>query len=106
MPVVLLDRLPLPKLKTYVFGSILALSACIYFAAQIIKDPQWNYNENEPVKLENVNMTNSSSDARSLGLWIYEIFFVMIREPICVWVSLIQFEFAICILISYLISRR
>lgn len=91
MPVVPLDRLPLPNLKAYSCVSVLALSACVYFATQIIKDPNWN---NIPAEIDNRRNTaaaniqnNTESEGRRLSQYVSEVFLVMTREPICVWVS-------------------
>lgn len=91
MPAVILDRLPLPNLKTYTCGSVLALSACVYFAMQVIKDPGWNHGNNgdvgSTVTISDLNRTNASYSGRSLGQVVSQVFVVMIREPVCVWVS-------------------
>lgn len=88
-----LDRIPLPNLKTYSCGSVLALSACIYFATQVIKDPNWNIQDSSDFAQSkgahlDTNDTNSSTlDGRTAGQFVTDIFTVMIREPICVWVN-------------------
>ncbi|XP_025831696.1 E3 ubiquitin-protein ligase AMFR isoform X2 [Agrilus planipennis] len=98
MPVILLNRLPLPNLKTYVCLSVLALSSCVYFATTVIKNPDWNKgksgisNENETF-----NETDKfSGDTRPLRQYISEIFLVMVHEAVCVWVMI---NMACCCLI-------
>lgn len=90
MPVVPLERLPLPNLKVYSFVSVVALSACIYYAAQIIKEPNWNY----PTEFDKKDSGNAAgarnttdADGRTVGQFVSDVFTVMIREPVCVWVS-------------------
>lgn len=78
MPLVFLDRIPLPTLQAYTCVSVVALSACVYVAVQTIKDPNWNSVQN----VEQVQHNNTIS----LGQFVYQIFSVMIREPISVWV--------------------
>lgn len=92
MPVVPLDRLPVPNLKIYSVISVAALSTCVYFAAQIIKDPNWNNVLSEmdaknsiPKSVENGTVL----DNRTLAQYVSDIFAVMIREPVRVWVSLL-----------------
>lgn len=118
MPLILLDRLPLPKLKTYVIGSLIALSGCIYFSIQVIIndndggnvktnddnvggdvnvnnriDASGDLNDvvngNKPSTVDDTLAFNLSANYVVLNLWqwIYQIFFVMIREPVCVWVN-------------------
>lgn len=90
MPVSLVDRLPMPNLRLYTSGSVLALSACIYYATQVIKDPNWSTTESGDIAgLNNdLNKTNASViDGRTVGQYVQDVFSVMIREPICVWVS-------------------
>lgn len=87
MPFVRIERLPFPDLKTYTCGSVLALSACIYFATQAIKDP----NAHLPVNIPDSEITKASNastpDRKSMSVFMTQIFAVLIREPICVWVS-------------------
>ncbi|KAJ3638693.1 hypothetical protein MTP99_002038 [Tenebrio molitor] len=91
MPVILLDRLPVPNLRMYSSGSVLALSACIYFATQVIKDPNWSAGESDmanAIHKQDSNKSNASlPDGRTMGQYVSDVFSVMIREPICVWVS-------------------
>lgn len=78
MPVIFLDRIPLPTLKAYTCVSVVALSACVYVAVQTIKDPNWNSTQTE--------QQHDHNNTLSLGQLMYQIFSVMIREPISVWV--------------------
>lgn len=93
MPVVPLDRLPVPNLKIYSFVSVAALSTCVYFAAQVVKEPNWN---TVPSEMDNKGSTvptgadNSTAlDNRTVAQYMSDIFTVMIREPVRVWVSVI-----------------
>lgn len=91
MPVVLLDRLPLPNLRIYTCGSVLALSACVYFAMQVAKDPGWHRGDHSDVDSDitkqDLNRTNASMDGTSFSRVVSNVFAAMLREPICVWVS-------------------
>lgn len=78
MPVAFLDRLPLPNLRVYTAASVLALSGCIYFAQQTVSKGA----------LQNqMNRGNATQDAVSVGQKVGMMFAVMVREPMCVWVS-------------------
>lgn len=94
MPVVPLDRLPMPNLKIYSFISVAALSTCIYFAAQVVKDPKWN---TVPLEMDNKGSiprgadNTTISDYRTIAQYVSDIFIVMIREPVRVWVSFVLF---------------
>lgn len=87
MPVVPLDRIPVPNLKIYSFVSVAALSTCVYFAAQVIKNPNWN---NVPSEMDSKGTDNTTVlDNRTLAHYVSDIFTVMMKEPIRVWVSLL-----------------
>ncbi|XP_017785203.1 PREDICTED: E3 ubiquitin-protein ligase AMFR-like [Nicrophorus vespilloides] len=104
MPLSRFDRVPLPNLKTYTFLSVLALSGCVYFAKEAIKDPDWNIqdkvqhqNSRQRDETFNISSANDTSDSeRSLKQWVSDMSAVMTREPICVWVLI---NMAICWLI-------
>ena len=94
MPVTLLDRLPMPNLRMYSSGSVVALSACVYYATQVIKDPNWSAAADSAdivglhKEVVDLNKSNASMpDGRSMGQYVSDVFSVMIREPVCVWVS-------------------
>lgn len=90
MPVVSIDRLPIPNLKIYSLISVAALTTCVYFAAQVVKDPNWHNVSPEvdnkhliPKVVDNSTVINN----RTLAQYVSDIFTVMIREPVRVWVS-------------------
>lgn len=96
---VLLDRLPLPNLKAYSFVSLVALSVCVYFSSQTIKDPNWNNmpEVNNKGALIHSDTNSTEPDSRSITQFMFDVFTVMIREPICVWVSIVDFYLKVCI---------
>ncbi|XP_068896487.1 E3 ubiquitin-protein ligase AMFR-like isoform X1 [Tenebrio molitor] len=108
MPVILLDRLPVPNLRMYSSGSVLALSACIYFATQVIKDPNWSAGESDmanAIHKQDSNKSNASlPDGRTMGQYVSDVFSVMIREPICVW-TMINMAFCWLILIGTAVQK-
>lgn len=95
MPIIVLERLPLPNLKTYTGASVLALSACIYYATHIVKDPDWNKPKSDldvsPSNNDdfiNNNTNRSSPDDRTFSQFTGDTFSVMTKEPICVWIMI------------------
>lgn len=115
MPVVWLERLPLPNLRTYTCVSVVALSACVYFALQVIKDPNWELSAGEvggksliqaaTGASEGLNRTNSSNtDTRTFSQWASQAVSVMVREPICVW-TVINMAFCWLILMGRCVQK-
>ncbi|KAF5300885.1 hypothetical protein FQR65_LT09048 [Abscondita terminalis] len=96
MPIIVLERLPLPNLRTYTCASVFALSACIYYATYIVKDPDWSKTKSEleiaPPNSEgeflNNNTNNTSSDERTFSQFTGDAFSVMTKEPVCVWIMI------------------
>lgn len=76
MPIAILDRIPFPNLRAYTAGSVLALSACLYYAMQTIEDPNW---DSAPSDIGNIaqnglNTTNSSeADGRTMRKYMGDI---------------------------------
>lgn len=96
MPVILLERLPLPSLKAYTVISAILLSFSVYYAAHATSDPNWNNNSTIPVNIETLEaVKNDSYDVMaglsrkfsSLGVFLADIMKFMIQEPLCIWVS-------------------
>lgn len=89
MPMVFLDRLPVPSLRVYTSISVAILSCSVYYAGQIVKDPGWrNVQGNNLVAGENVTDNNASTvDSRTVGVHMKEIVACMVQEPGCIWVS-------------------
>ncbi|XP_071054003.1 E3 ubiquitin-protein ligase AMFR-like [Onthophagus taurus] len=90
MPYVLNDGATiLPTLKAYTAVSVLALSACIYFATQTIKDPIWMQSQiTEAVDNGQNDTENFEAGDLSWGQYVYQVFSVMIREPVSVWMMI------------------
>lgn len=98
MPVILLDRLPLPSLQAYTVISVVLLSCSVYYAAQVTSDPNWKLNNTSSLvqqekdgtdknESEVVLSTNDVKEDVSLGFQPSEIVTFMIQEPLCIWVS-------------------
>ncbi|KAJ8926117.1 hypothetical protein NQ315_009974 [Exocentrus adspersus] len=102
MPTVLLDRLPLPNLKAYSFVSLVALSACVYFASQTIKEPGWNGVQEHRGAAVDRNATGP--EARTVTQFVFDVFAVMIREPVCVW-TMINMAFCWLILLGRAVQK-
>ncbi|XP_044744606.1 E3 ubiquitin-protein ligase AMFR-like isoform X2 [Coccinella septempunctata] len=107
MPIAILDRIPFPNLRAYTSGSVLALSACVFYATQIIKDPNWESVSDDIGSNAQIgfNTTNSSDpDGRTMRKYMGDIFTVLVREPICVW-TMINMAFCWLILIGTAIQK-
>lgn len=96
MPVILLDRLPLPSLRAYTVISVVLLSCSVYYAVQITSDPNWkvnstasgpNLNTNENKSDESVSSTGANFQHKSLGHHFSQLVTFVIQEPLCIWVS-------------------
>jgi hypothetical protein len=83
MPVVLLDRLPLPSLPAYTAVSVSLLACSLYYAAQ-------NASQLDPE--HQTPLAEGQLDLATL-CWVFgrrcsAILTFMIHEPFCIWVSL------------------
>lgn len=96
MPVILLERLPLPSLKAYTVISAVVLSCSVYYAVHVTSDPSWKSNSTSSVNIETLEtVKNDSYDVvlglsrklSTLGVFIKNIVSFMIQEPLCIWVS-------------------
>lgn len=99
MPVILLDRLPLPSLRAYTIISIVLLSCSVYYAVQVTNDPNWKVNSttsgsnlepNEDESDESVLPPSASfRHNETVGSHLSQLVTFMIQEPLCIWVSVI-----------------
>lgn len=91
MPVIELDRLPLPSLRAYTALSVALLGASVYYAAQTINSA--GLKPGQDLDLVSTAITTPNSIRPLLGLikasgnHVAEIFSFMIHEPLCIWVS-------------------
>ena len=97
MPVILLDRLPLPSLRAYTIISVLLLSCSVYYAVQVTNDPNWKVNstnanlgtiEKEQNEVPHHPPDLNKNDSLSYHLGLLMTF--MIQEPLCIWVSIVN----------------
>lgn len=96
MPVILLDRLPLPSLQAYTIISVVLLSCSVYYAVQITSDPDWKVNStisrsnlepNENESGESVLPPANFHHNETVGYHLSQVVTFMIQEPLCIWVS-------------------
>ncbi|XP_043463137.1 E3 ubiquitin-protein ligase AMFR-like isoform X1 [Leptopilina heterotoma] len=104
MPMVFLDRLPVPSLRVYTAISIGILSCSVYYAAQIVKDPAWRTNHTNIIDHENVTTNVTEADSRSFGVHLKEILACMVQEPGCIW-TLINMAYCVLILLGKSIQK-
>lgn len=112
MPVILVDRLPLPSLKTYTVISVALLSCSVYYAVQVTNEANWKTNTTvthgtlvtapigkteEPLfasvlpeaapDLVHAQLPPLSKTKPPLSTLIAEVVTYMVQEPLCIWVS-------------------
>ncbi|CAH0551458.1 unnamed protein product [Brassicogethes aeneus] len=105
MPASVLQRLPMPNLKIYSSVSVLALSACIYYAVQNIKDPKNIIDtENEIEKLGMNNTNSSDGPVRTVTQFLSDVFYLMMRENVCTW-TMINMAFCWLILVGRVVQK-
>lgn len=97
MPVVLLERLPLPSLRTYTSISIALLGCAVYYAVQIVHERHADLEEArknasgtaEEVEVKIKNGTNYSVSALNSGQsYLDQTVDVLFEETWCVWVRI------------------
>jgi autocrine motility factor receptor len=97
MPVILLDRLPLPSLQAYTIISVVLLLCSVYYAVQITSDPNWKVTsttsrstleQNENESGESVLSPANFHHNETVGYHFSQSVTFMIQEPLCIWVSL------------------
>uniref|UniRef100_A0A646QCX6 AMFR n=1 Tax=Hemiscolopendra marginata TaxID=943146 RepID=A0A646QCX6_9MYRI len=113
MPVVFLDKVPLPNLQTYTAISVLLISCSIYYAGQITSQPDWKANSTltDIISFEK-NATGKMKSTDSFpenGTFpenskIFQIVYFMIQEPLCIW-TLINMAYCFLILIGKFIQK-
>lgn len=111
MPVILLDRLPLPSLRAYTVISVILLSCSVYYAVQVTSDPNWKLNttaQPEDVKNNEDNYEGNTKLAEnrivSFGFHLGEMVTFMIQEPLCIW-TLINMAYCFLILLGKSIQK-
>jgi len=96
MPRVLLERVPLPSLRTYSSVSALFLSLAVYYATTVNHVPNWRLNSTDTVDTANIVDADNighglldevTSKETSWILRIQNTMYTMMQEPFCVWVS-------------------
>lgn len=112
MPVILLDRLPLPSLRAYTIISVVLLSCSVYYAVQVTSDPNWK--ANSTLQAETESSENDSEEIKSfqdnnienasLSFHLSQLVTFMIQEPLCIW-TLINMAYCCLILLGKFIQR-
>lgn len=126
MPVILVDRLPLPSLKTYTIISVALLSCSVYYAVQVTSDGNWKANATAPHEASPGKIGFSPNPAvpqaappvtpqvpppspkgkhaLSFSAQIAEVITYMVQEPLCIW-TLMNTAYCCLILLGKLIQR-
>lgn len=117
MPVILVERLPLPSLRAYTALSVLLLAGSVYYAIQVTQgEPGWGKNgqmaQVQPREMstigrllgganiaqlqdsakiaqlqDNANNTSGNASRSSFAHQMADLVTFMIQEPHCIWVS-------------------
>lgn len=109
MPVILVERLPLPSLRAYTAVSVLLLAGSVYYAIQVTQgEPGWGKNGQtsqvvQPQEMstigrllgganiahpgDNGNTTSGNHSRSSFAHQFADLVTFMIQEPHCIWVS-------------------
>lgn len=102
MPIILLERIPLPSLRTYTAISVGLLSFSVYYAAQVSSDPNWKVNSTSRIEDNVFDIQNNNSEEHildsplskphnaSVVYQLQEVIRFMVQEPLCIWVSVIS----------------
>lgn len=92
MPIIIIDRLPLPSFKTYVAVSIGLFSIALYHGLASTNDPEWksslleaNEDNNSLPLLSNASRNDFFTESKFRELVLF-----MLEDSLCFWVS---FEF-------------
>ena len=92
MPVVLLERLPLPSLKTYTTVSVVLLACAVYYAHDVVTGSA-DENVDKNTTTENVTelKVNSSNNAtlRHNDGYVIGMVDVLLQEAWCIWVRIL-----------------
>lgn len=129
MPVILVDRLPLPSLKTYTVISVALLSCSVYYAVQVTSEANWKTNATTPHetvaqassgKIQDHAFTRVQQAIEpgtiqaelppllkakpTLSVQIAEVVTYMVQEPLCIW-TLMNMAYCCLILLGKLIQR-
>ena len=97
MPVILLERIPLPSLRTYTGFSVVLLACAVFYAHQFVQTAK-----NEGIEIPVSDMTRGNEvDIHYVNVslpydsYIWNMVYVMTTEAWCVWVKDLFFFFFI-----------
>jgi autocrine motility factor receptor len=88
MPVILLERIPLPSLRAYTGFSVILLACAVFYAHQVVQTAQTDglqITENPNDENDNPQYMNVSLPYDHL---IWNMVYVLTAEAWCVWVSI------------------
>lgn len=92
MPVLLLERLPLPSLEAYAVVSVSLLGWSLHYAAEKTLNPNWRMQFIAAKNTSHENPPDTSPNFFS-HFWfssrVQDIFSFSIQDSLCIWVSLL-----------------
>ena len=92
MPVILLERIPLPSLRAYTGFSVILLACAVFYAYQVVLSVEYESDTgySEIDVLDQQGDTNVEVHYMNISLphdtLIWNMFYVMTAEAWCVWV--------------------
>lgn len=115
MPVILLERLPLPSLRVYTAISAVLLSCSVYYAAHSTRDPNWKTNSTsqgsvgdgetlDPTQVDSNFFIEELRQKSTVFSCLSDIVSFMVQEPICIW-TLINTAYCTLLLLGKFIQK-
>lgn len=106
MPVILLERIPLPSLRTYTGFSVVLLACAVFYAHQFVQTAK-----NEGIEIPVSDMTRGNEvDIHYVNVslpydsYIWNMVYVMTTEAWCVW-TLVNTAYCCLILLGKLVQK-
>ena len=90
MPVILLERIPLPSLRAYTGFSVILLACAVFYAHQFVqtaKDTGMEIPFSEMVNENGVDDIQYLNVSLPYDSYVWNMVYVMTTEAWCVWVS-------------------
>lgn len=95
MPVLLLERLPLPSLEAYAVISASLLGLSLHYAAEKTLSPDWRM-QFPSAKNDSLDLPDSLQAVVSehwLSARVQEILSFSLQDSLCIWVSYLKFQY-------------
>ena len=106
MPVLLLERLPLPSLEAYAVISASLLGLSFYYAAEKTLSPDWRMQLSSATNdsLSPPDFLQAAASQHWLGVRVQDILSFSFQDSLCIWVSNCKLNYNISVNIINLIQ--